>query len=227
MTSPSSPDRALPLRERKKLRTRRALADAALRLFTERGFDTTTVDDLVDAVEVSRSSFFRIFPAKEAAAIEAEVELWSAYLAALDGHPLSGGVLTGLSDLLRAVVTGLGPDWAQRYVATRRLVRTAPALLAYAEHHRVEVEQRLAERVADKLALPPGDLRPQVLAGLLLTAWRLAARAWVLDGGPGGLEALVERMEQAFRAVPASLELSAGSRPSPGDGRPGRRAAEL
>ncbi|MBM0256669.1 TetR family transcriptional regulator [Micromonospora sp. 4G55] len=215
MTADSSTsDRALPLRERKKLRTRRALADAALRMFTERGFEATTVEELVDAVEVSRSSFFRIFPAKEAAAIEAEAELWSAYLAALERRALSGLVVTELSDLLGEVVTGLGADWADRYVATRRLVLTSPALLAYAAHYRAEVEQRITDRLAGKLALPPGDLRPQVLAEVTTTAWRLAARTWVHGGGQGGLPTLVERVARAFRAIPASLELSAPDRPA-------------
>ncbi|HEX3305240.1 MAG TPA: TetR family transcriptional regulator, partial [Streptosporangiaceae bacterium] len=75
MITPAA-DRSLPLRERKKLRTRRALADAALRLFTERGFDATTLEELAAEAEVSKSAFFRFFPAKEAAAIDAEAELW-------------------------------------------------------------------------------------------------------------------------------------------------------
>src|SRR6266852_474455 len=90
MTTQLAGDRSLPLRERKKLRTRRALADAALRMFTEKGFDATTLDELAEEAEVSRSTFFRFFPAKEAAAIEAETELWTAYLAALADRDLSG-----------------------------------------------------------------------------------------------------------------------------------------
>ena len=81
-------DRSLPLRERKKLRTRRALADAALRLFAEKGFDATTIDELADEAEVSKTTFFRFFPAKEAAGIEAEAEVWAAYLSALAERPL-------------------------------------------------------------------------------------------------------------------------------------------
>src|SRR5215813_6830869 len=90
MTTQPPGDRSLPLRERKKLRTRRALAEAARRLFTANGFDATTLEELADEADVSKSTFFRFFPAKEAAAIEAEAELWSAYLAALADRELSG-----------------------------------------------------------------------------------------------------------------------------------------
>ena len=141
MTTARPPlDRSLPLRERKKLRTRRALADAALRLFTQNGFDATTLEELAGEAEVSRSTFFRFFPAKEAAAIDAEAELWTAFLAGLSGRELSGPVLGELHHALAAAVTGLGPDWDERFVATRRLIAAEPALLKYVEHYRAGVK---------------------------------------------------------------------------------------
>jgi AcrR family transcriptional regulator len=200
--------RALPLRERKKLRTRRALAEAALRMFTERGFDAVTLEELVDAVEVSKSTFFRTFPAKEAAAIEAEEELWTAYLAALqapDGLP-EGRVIDVLQRVLTEVVTGLGPEWGERYTATRRLVVTAPSLLAYASSHRHGVEQALAALLGERLGLPADDLRPQVLAQLTTTAWSVAARGWVFSDAPFG--DLLDRVRRAYAAISGSLELS-------------------
>ena len=45
--------RSLGLRERKKERTREQLVEAALRLFTQHGYEGTTIDEIVDAVEVS------------------------------------------------------------------------------------------------------------------------------------------------------------------------------
>ncbi|MFC5182028.1 TetR family transcriptional regulator [Actinomadura harenae] len=197
--------RALPLRERKKLRTRRALAEAALRMFTERGFDAVTLEELVDAVEVSKSTFFRTFPAKEAAAIEAEEELWTACLDAFGRLP-EGRAIDALRDVLTEVVAGLGPEWGERYAATRRLVVTAPSLLAYAASHRHGVEQELTGLLRERLGLPDDDLRPQVLAQLTTAAWSVAARGWVFSGAPFG--DLLDRVGRAFAAISGSLELS-------------------
>lgn len=62
----SSPGEPTGLRERKKAKTRAAIQRHALRLFEERGYSATTVDQIAAAAEISPSTFFRYFPTKEA-----------------------------------------------------------------------------------------------------------------------------------------------------------------
>jgi len=213
MTTQPASDRSLPLRERKKLRTRRALADAALRMFTENGFDATTLEELADEAEASKSTFFRFFPAKEAAAIEAEAELWSAYLDSLAARELSGAILSELHHTLAAAAAGLDPGWDDRFLATRRLIAAEPALLKYVEHYRAGIKNQVIACLAGKLHLDPEDLRLHILAELATTAWSLSGRPWVRHGGQGGRTALLEGFDSAVKAIPASLDLTAPPQP--------------
>lgn len=214
--SPGSVDRSLPLRERKKLRTRRALADAALRLFSERGFHETTLDDLVDEVEVSKRTFFRNYASKEDVALAAEAELWEAYVAELGKREVHGPVLDALRDALSNAVVGLGDDWDRRFIATRRLAAHTPVLREHSILMSIAAQDRVVEVLEAKLGVDSrDDLRLRLLGELSLSAWRCGAKNWVAGRpyggrrGEGGVATLVRRVEEAFDTIPASLSLAA------------------
>ena len=62
------------LRERKKIRTRAAIRDNAMRLFREQGFAATTIDQIAEASDVSPSTFFRYFPNKDAVVLTDDLD---------------------------------------------------------------------------------------------------------------------------------------------------------
>lgn len=232
--TPSTPslttDRALPLRERKKRRTRRALADAALRLFTEQGFEATTLDQLVDDVEVSKRTFFRYFASKEAVAMAAESELWDAYLVEVAARELRGPVLADLQEALSTTIRSLDSDWEQRFLASRRLAAhtTKAGSSALTDHSvttSMTAQRQLVEVLEGMLGIDSReDVRLRLLGEIALSAWRCGAMNWVAgrgDGRPasepipdsrrgyGGREALIRRVDEAFDALPATLTLTA------------------
>lgn len=70
-------------RDAQKLATRTSLSNAAIELFTTKGFDETRVEDIAAAVGVTARTFFLHFPSKEAAAFPDHNELVDALAATL------------------------------------------------------------------------------------------------------------------------------------------------
>ena len=77
-------------RERKKVATRAAIADAALQLFLVRGYDQVSVRDVADAADVAVTTLFQHFPGKEALVFDQDENREAALVAAVTaGLPVS------------------------------------------------------------------------------------------------------------------------------------------
>lgn len=208
-------DSSLPLRERKKLRTRRLLADLALTLFSERGFDRVTLDELTTRAEIGRSTFFRYYGSKEDVAMAAEGELWDAYVNRFAQHPGRASALDALRTALTETIQAMPADWDRRFLATRRLAAGTPVLRDHSVLSSIKAQELLVGILENRLrADSREDVRLRLLGELCLSAWRCGARNWVAGRGQdnrrghGGVTALAHRVDEAFDAIPASLTLT-------------------
>ncbi|MER5387987.1 TetR family transcriptional regulator [Saccharopolyspora sp. NPDC002686] len=165
------------LRERKKQRTRAAIADAAIAMFLESGFDEVSCADVAARAEVSKPTLFKYFPAKEdlvlhriadhegeAAAVARERAASEDPLAALRRHHLAAlaarDPITGLNDTPE--VRGL-----------HQLIESTPALSA----RMLGFAERRAEALADALveAGAPAGIATRIAAHQVVTAQRVLA----------------------------------------------------
>ncbi|MER7467523.1 helix-turn-helix domain-containing protein [Streptomyces sp. NPDC097981] len=135
-------------RERKKAQTRQALADAALRLFTERGFDNVGVREVAEAADVSLSTLFKHFPSKEALVFDLDADIESALVAAVRDRNPGQSVLHALRDHMVHTRTALRTD-EPMFV----LVESTPALRDYARRMWARHEKALAAALADATGL--------------------------------------------------------------------------
>ncbi|WP_018332456.1 TetR/AcrR family transcriptional regulator [Actinomycetospora chiangmaiensis] len=159
MTSP--PGR----RERKKAATRAAIADAALALFLERGFDAVTVKEVADAADVSLTTLFNHFPSKESLVFDEEAEREARLLGAVRGRPDDVDVLTALQRFARSAADRRAEPGYEGFVA---MVGAAPSLLAYSRRMWEGYESSLAAAVADDAGLEPADPRARALAHVVV-----------------------------------------------------------
>ncbi|HEY0189410.1 MAG TPA: helix-turn-helix domain-containing protein [Cellulomonas sp.] len=158
MTSTQPPDDAVApgRRARKKAATRQALADAALELFFERGFDAVGVKDVADAADVSVATLFKHFPNKESLVFDDDLSEEEGLVAAVRDRPPGAHVVASLRDhVLRRRVADVQAD--PRFPAFVQLVRDTPALGAHAEQMWLRHEGALARALAEETGAPVGS----------------------------------------------------------------------
>ncbi|MEU7038401.1 TetR family transcriptional regulator [Streptomyces sp. NPDC046237] len=205
----------LPLRERKKLRTRQVLIDTSLELFTERGFGGVTLDELCDAVEVSKRTFFRYFASKEDVALAPTQDVWRAFLDMLEAcEPNGRRVMEVLQEALSSALDRMtADDWAHRVLLSRRLAAQNPSMDAHGLHFCRGTSRTALAVLHRRFDLPaPDDLRPRLALDMLVAAFECALDDWVLQPAGHGRDELAGRFREACAALPHSLTLTAGLR---------------
>lgn len=144
-------------RERKKAATRKALSDAARRLFLARGFDKVTVAEIAEAADTAVSTLFAHFPGgKEALVLGDGNEREAALTAAVRERQEGVSILRALRDFL-ATRGPFNPDPDPEFRRTAELVVTTPALRAYARSMWTSAETALARVIAEDIGRDAGD----------------------------------------------------------------------
>lgn len=173
----------MSLRATKKARTRAALAETGLRLFTEVGFDGVTMDRIAASSGVSRSTAFRYFPTKEALFFhrqaqrlsELESILQAELTAGADGWIAARGALLAMAERYQAE--------ASLIAAQERIVQGSRSLQAADLQMDRAWERALADALAGDVAQThPDRVTAEIQAGAIVGAVRATLRRWI-DGG--------------------------------------------
>jgi AcrR family transcriptional regulator len=208
------------LREFKKRRTREAIADTAMRLFVERGFDRVTVAEVAEAAGVSGKTVFNYFPTKEDLFFDEVDEREAAMLEAIRGREPGESIPAALR---RRQLGDCGRMCSTGFADFARVIEESPALRA----KELEVMARFTRSLARVLEEELGcdELNAQVAASLLIgVQWQffVTARKRALEGRHGRaaerrLRADLERAYELLEGgigdlgVPSSTTASAGA----------------
>ncbi|RZU33651.1 TetR family transcriptional regulator [Blastococcus saxobsidens] len=153
---------------------------AALELFTSRGFDAVTADEVAETAGISRRTFFRYYPTKADAVwgdFAAHVGRLERLLRAADGaRPVLATICAAYAE-----VNGYGDADLPVLRQRMRLILTEPALQAHSQLRYAEIDRVVAEHVARCTAEDPAALLPRLVAASTRAAATSAFAAWLAD----------------------------------------------
>jgi mycofactocin system transcriptional regulator len=168
---------AVPRRGRPRATSPRELQLIALRLFTERGFENTTIDQIATEAGVSERTFFRYFSSKASVLwteFETEVET---IRAALNSVPADVPMMTAIRDAVVSANHYRAEDVPQMRMRMN-LFATVPALAASAAEHYEAWERAISDFAGARLGQPADSLYPLAIGRVTLAACRAAYDRW-------------------------------------------------
>jgi AcrR family transcriptional regulator len=180
------------LRERKKLATRLALHEAALRLVAERGLDAVSVDDIAARADVSPRTFFNYFSTKDDAVVGLDPTAPQHLAEQFAARPADETPVAAI----RAVHREMAAEMAQEpelWPLRMKVIDAHPALMTRLIAGFGESERVLAAAIAERTGSRDGtDLYSTLLAAVQACAMRTALHRWLAADFTASLPQLVD-----------------------------------
>jgi AcrR family transcriptional regulator len=193
------------LRERKKLQTRESIADAAMGLFVQRGFDRVTVAEVAEAAGVSAKTVFNYFPTKEDLFFDEADAQEAALVAAIRERPPGESIAAAIC---RQEAEHCARMCSRGFAEFAKLIEDSPALRA----KELEVMARFTRTIATTLEEEVGcdQVEASVAASLLVgVVWQffVMARKRALAGrhGAAAVRSLRADLERAYELLEHGL----------------------
>ncbi|MEV8527768.1 helix-turn-helix domain-containing protein [Streptomyces sp. NPDC052000] len=193
MTEPSG------RRERKKAATRQKIADTALRLFLERGYDAVGIREVAAEADVAVTTLFSHFASKEALVFEQDADFEQRLTQAATGRAPHEPLIPALRREIQALVRHCTADSA---APIWNMIDGSPALREYEESMRLRHAESLAAAIAADPDLTQSTTACRTIARFAIDAYSLAREA-------ADPQAAVDEI---FRMIEAAWEVT---RPSP------------
>lgn len=171
-----------------------AIAEAAILLWSERGYERTTWRDLAEATGVSERTLIRHYPSRAAVAwtgVDAARERLAAALADASADEPLGDVLR------RAVVRSVSHDSVRRLGSRwATLVSTEPELAAFGQRTNLPWTADLADYIAGRL-----PREPRAVANAVAAAYEAASRSALVDWAAGERGDPAEAVDAVLRVL--------------------------
>ncbi|MEO3802102.1 helix-turn-helix domain-containing protein [Nonomuraea sp. B1E8] len=187
------PDQHSTLRARRRAQTQRTIQAHAIRLFSERGYDATTMNDVAEAAGVSPMTVYRHFPTKEdLVLVDQYGELIAERIVASStGQPLVRRIGGALIDAA-AVLSGDDVTADREFVLVRlQLMISTPALRARHLDNQYALQQAIIGALGDDATDPDAAFQAQAAASACLAALHTALVRWAADDGRTDLPRLI------------------------------------
>lgn len=199
-------DRPDGLRERKKARTRAAIREHALRLFRENGYQRTTVEQIAAAAEVSPSTFFRYFPAKEDVVLQDDMDV--RMIEALERQPAGLSPISAVRAAIRDAFASYTEADLEIISETAALSLSVPEIRARATDEFVRTIGSIGEALAKRAGRPADDLAVRTAAGAIIGVMMALTMPWEgWSSDPQTFGDLFGRVDQALALLEAGLPL--------------------
>ncbi|WP_228001644.1 TetR/AcrR family transcriptional regulator [Nocardia australiensis] len=182
-------------RERKKAATRQKIADTALRLFLERGYDAVGIRDVAAEADVAVTTLFSHFASKEALVFEQDEDFEQRLTRAVTDRASHEPLIPALRHEIQALVRhcaaeGAAPIW--------RMIDQSPALRQYEESMRLRHAESLATAIAADPDLAQTTTACRAIARFVIDAFSLAREAADPDAA----------VDEIFRMVAAAWKVT-------------------
>jgi len=200
MSDIPTPPGASGTRERKRLETRRRIAEVGLRLFLAHGYEGTTLDAIAAEAGIARRSFFSYFKSKdeillfyqEASAADVFAELLQT---SPDIRPLDAVRDVMIKHVARYTVDEM--------TAIDTLMRSSPSLIAGKQAKYLEQEQALFNVLCQVWRQPERRLALRMVAVMAIGALRFAIQAWYEQ--PGRKKPAAKFLREAFDSLQSEV----------------------